>query len=123
MPEKKRKLLFSVTIKDCIVEDMCSSGPGGQHVNRTHSKIRITHKDSKAVGESQEFKSQRQNKEAAFRRMTEDKRFKLWHKVRCAQLLGQKLPEEIVEEMMKNKQDFKLEIKDENGNWTETTKI
>jgi ribosome-associated protein len=48
-----------------------ASGPGGQHVNKTNSAIRITHEPSGVVVIAQDSSSQFRNKELAFERLTE----------------------------------------------------
>lgn len=65
----KRKLL-SVTLKDCDVQTKRGSGKGGQNRNKRDTAVRIVHRASGAVGESQEERSQLQNKRTAFLRMT-----------------------------------------------------
>ncbi len=46
-----------------------ASGPGGQHVNKTNSAIRLTHLPSGVVVIAQDSPSQFRNKETAFARL------------------------------------------------------
>ena len=84
-----KEVLFSVTAADCDWEYMRGTGPGGQKRNKTESKVRCTHRDSGAVGESDETRSQHDNKRKAFVKMAESKTFKAWHKLETARRMGQ----------------------------------
>lgn len=115
-PEIKREILFSVTEKDCRFDYFKGTGKGGQKRNKTESGVRCTHLDSKAVGVSDDTRSQHKNKTIAFRRMAESKEFKAWHKIEVAKHNGTLIQaEENVKKAM-NPKNIRVEIK-ENGKW------
>jgi protein subunit release factor B len=113
-----RELLFSVSAKDFTVQAFCAGGPGGQHQNKTASGVRIIHKESGAVGESREHKSQHANKKAAFSRLVETAKWKLWHSQKVLTILSGKTIEQRVEEQMASA-NLKIEGKDPAGRWAE----
>jgi peptide chain release factor len=55
--------------RDIRVDRMRSSGPGGQHVNKTESAIRVTHIPTGLCAISQEERSQHLNKKLALSRL------------------------------------------------------
>ena len=57
LPESDEDLL-----RECEVKTFRSSGPGGQHVNKTESAVRLRHLPSGIVVASREVRSQHQNK-------------------------------------------------------------
>jgi protein subunit release factor A len=115
--KSKGDLLFSVTLKDCEVQEFRAGGPGGQKQNKTSSGVRVIHHPSGARGESREQRSQLQNKRTAFVRMTETAKFKVWLNREIMVRNGIKTPEERVEEDMRP-ENLRVEIKSD-GKWVE----
>jgi len=64
LPESDEDLL-----RDCEVETFRSSGPGGQHVNKTESAVRLRHLHSGVVVTSQQERSQHRNKALCLQRL------------------------------------------------------
>lgn len=67
---ENRKLLVSYTKTDYRIEAFPAGGPGGQHQNRSNTAIRITHLPSGLSSVSREFRSQHQNKQEAFKKLS-----------------------------------------------------
>jgi len=55
--------------REVEVDVFRASGPGGQHVNRTESALRLTHPPSGVVVIAQDSPSQHRNRETAFERL------------------------------------------------------
>ena len=66
LPESDEDLL-----RECEVETFRSSGPGGQHVNKTESAVRLRHLPSGVVVSSQQQRSQHRNKALCLQKLRE----------------------------------------------------
>lgn len=76
-----RKLVLSVTAKDCREDRFRCSGAGGQNVNKVETGVRFTHEPSGATGQSCDQRSQLQNRRIAWKRMVETPKFQTWLRV------------------------------------------
>ena len=116
-----KELLFSVTAKDCEFQTFRAGGSGGQHQNKTDTGVRCIHRASGAVGESRDTRSQSQNKQLAFSRMAQTAKFKKWHRIETAKMLGIHADiDKVVDEMMSD-ENLKVEVQVD-GRWTEENK-
>ncbi len=66
VPESDEDLL-----RECEVDTFRSSGPGGQHVNKTESAVRLTHLPSGVVVTTQQERSQHRNKALCLEKLRE----------------------------------------------------
>src|ERR1700730_15410069 len=57
--------------REVVVDVFRASGPGGQHVNKTESALRLTHPPSGVVVTSQDSPSQFRNRETAYEHLIE----------------------------------------------------
>lgn len=68
-PEALPPLDPEAVLRDCDVEFLRASGPGGQHRNRRETGVRMTHRPTGLVVMATERRSQARNRELALERL------------------------------------------------------
>ena len=112
----KKEHLFTISKKDFTIQTFKSGGPGGQHQNKTDSGVRITHDESRAVGESRTHRGQHQNKREALKRLTDSAKFKIWLNRKVYEVTSGKTIDQRVDESM-TPDSVRVDYKGEDGRW------
>lgn len=117
--EKEKKLLFSVTAKDCEWSYTKGTGAGGQKRNKTSSAVHCHHRPSGARGYSEASRSQLDNKRDAFVKMANTVEFRRWNQLEAMKKMGQleELERKLEEDMKPWNLKFETKV---DGVWTET---
>ena len=112
-----REKVLSVTANDSRWEYFRGTGAGGQKRNKTSNCVRCTHEPSGAVGEARDSRSQRDNRESAFRRMCESKKMQTWLRIETARRIGKLMQiDDAVDREMKR---IRVDRKNTAGLWEE----
>lgn len=112
-----RERVVSVTANDCRWEYFRGTGAGGQKRNKTSNCVRCTHEPSGAVGEARDSRSQRDNREAAFKRMAQSQKMQSWLRIETARRVGALMQiDEAVDRQMKR---IRVDRKNDRGLWEE----
>lgn len=116
---KERKLLFSVTAKDCEWSYTKGTGAGGQKRNKTSSAVHCMHRPSGARGYSEASRSQADNKRDAFVKMANTVEFRRWNQLEAMKKMGQleELERKLEEDMKPWNLRYETRV---DGVWTET---
>lgn len=119
MENKERKLLFSVTAKDCEWSYTKGTGAGGQKRNKTSSAVHCMHRPSGARGYSEASRSQADNKRDAFIKMANTVEFRRWNQLEAMKRMGQleELERKLEEDMKPWNLKYETRV---DGVWTET---
>ena len=102
--------LLTLTQKDFVITYYSGTGAGGQHRNKHQNCVRIHHKGSGVSASGTEQKSHDQNRKIAFKRLTDNPKFRSWlriesvHKEEIRRKVKKAMrPENLKVEIMKDK--------------------
>jgi protein subunit release factor B len=119
MAEKKRLFTLSKDRGDFKIEYYNGEGKGGQNRNKREMACRIHHPKSGAVAWCQEERTQKANRERAFKRLCEMPKFQKWLKLETAKRIGEL--DDIDRKVEVAIKQITIEVHDEKGRWREAT--
>lgn len=111
-----KELLFSVTKKDLEINYFSGSGAGGQHRNKHQNCVRMYHKESGVRTTGQDSRERQSNLKTAFKRLTENPKFKIWLNQKTYEVSNKINIKKEVEKLM-SPENLLVEGKDEKGKW------
>lgn len=110
-----RERILHLTRSDFVRQTFKVGGHGGQHRDKTDAGVRFIHEPSGARGQATESRSQVENERAAFRRLANSIKFRLWVSEFHAALDRGTVEEEVERQMQPEM--LKIEFRDEDGKW------
>ena len=106
-----KTLAFSVTKDDVEWDTYRGTGPGGQHRNKTESAVRLTHRPSGVVVQSQSDRSQHTNKRECLKQLAAHPKFKAWCLRRSIEMREGETLDQKVDKMLQP-ENLKIELRD-----------
>lgn len=109
--------IFTITKKDFELTWFSGQGGGGQHRNKHQNCARILHKETGIICTGQSHKDRPSNLKEAMQGLANNPKFKAFCESRLREIESGITIEQKVDKMMKP-ENIRVEVKDENGNWT-----
>jgi len=117
-----KKLLFSVTKKDLVINYFSGTGNGGSNRNKTQVCVRLSHPESGASVTGQSYRERPANIREAQNNLVKHPKFKLWQAKKVYEIQQGKTIEQVVDDLLKPN-NLKIECKDEDNKWIECKEI
>ena len=115
MSEERQRITLA-SRKDFDVSYFVGPGHGGQNKQKCHTGVHIIHRETGAFGRASDSRSQEQNKKAAFERLREHPRMKVWLNKKLFELREQETIEDAILRTM-TAANLRYEVKVD-GKWT-----